>query len=138
MSLAAIRSALEGALNTITPAIATAWENMPYTPTTGVPFQQAFLLPAQPDNIEIGPGYVEQGILAVNLFYPKGVQGSSYLGAAPATARAALIRAKFPFGASFSSGGVTVNIIATPEIGPARPEDDRYMVPVRTRWRAHI
>ena len=132
MSLAAIRVALETPLNAITPPLATAWENAAFTPTPGTPYQEAFLLPAEPNNIEIGPGFVQQGVFQANLFYPKGT------GASVATARAQKIRDAFPFGASFSSGGVTVNIIATPEIGPARPEDDRFMVPVRTRFSAHI
>ena len=132
MSLAGIRTALETALNAITPPLATAWENGSYKPIAGVPYQAVTLLPAEPNNIEIGPGYVEQGIFQSNLFYPKDT------GSAAAVARAEAIRAAFPFGASFSAGGTTVNIIATPEIGPARPEDDRFMVPVRTRFSAHI
>jgi hypothetical protein len=133
MSLLAIRQALEGALNAITPALTTAWENDELKPTAGQPYQQVTLMPAIPDNVEIGPGYIEQGIFQANLFYPLGKGTKDVLD------RAALIRAAFPFGASFPlTGGGSVNIIATPEIGPARPEDDRFMVPVRTRWRAHI
>lgn len=132
MSLASIRAALETALNGISPAIATAWENTSYTPVAGTPYQQVFLLTAEPANIEIGPGYIDRGIFQVSLFYPKDK------GSQDAIARAELIRSTFPFGASFTSGTVTVNIIATPEIGPARPEDDRFMVPVRTRFSAHI
>lgn len=132
MSLAAIRIALETALSTISPALATAYENAPYTPVVGTAYQAVFLLPAQPDNPEIGPGYTERGIFQVSLFYPKDA------GPAPALARAALIRAKFPFAASFVSGTTTVNITATPEVAPARIEDDRYLVPVRIRWSARI
>jgi len=132
MSIATIRKIFHTELATVSPSIATVHENEAYSPAVGTPYQEAYVLPAQPDNIEIGPGYVEQGIYQANLFYPKDK------GAGAAITQAALIRAHFPFGASFSSGGVTVNIIATPEIGPARPEDDRFMVPVRTRFRAHI
>jgi hypothetical protein len=81
----------------------------------------------------MGPGYTEQGILQVNLFYPNGRRAAE-----PRLRRAELIRAAFPYAASFVSGGVTVNIIATPEIGPARPEDDRFMVPVKVRFQARI
>lgn len=132
MSLASVRAALETALAAISPSLATAWENAPFTPVVGEPYQAVYLLTAEPENIEIGPGYTERGILQVNLFYPKdkGVQA--------ALASAAAIRAKFPFAASFVSGGVTVNITRTPEVAPARMEEDRYLVPVRIRWHARI
>ncbi len=130
--LPAIRIALEEQLATATPGVQTAFENTPFVPTTGVPFQQPFLLPATPANIEIGPGYVEQGIFQVSLYYPK--DG----GAAAAIALAEQIRAAFPFRATLTSGGVTVHIINTTEIGPARPDGDRFMVPVKIRWQARI
>ena len=132
MSLAAIRAALETQLATITPAISTAYENAPFTPVTGAAYQAVYLLTATPDNAEIGPGYTEQGYLQVNLFYPLGT------GPAAATARAALIRAAFPYSATFASGGVTVIVKATPEVGPARIEDDRYLLPVRIRFSAYV
>ena len=132
MSLAAIRAALEQQLAAIAPAMQTAYENAPFTPTAGVPYQAAYLLPATPDNAEMGPGFTDRGLFQVNLFYPKDA------GPAAATARAELIRAAFPFAASLVSGGVTVNITATPEIGPARAEDDRFMVPVKVRWHARM
>lgn len=130
-SLAAIRIALEAKLATVT-GPAYAWENTPFVPTTGNPFVQATLLPAQPENIEIGPGYTEQGIFQASGFWPKDS------GAAAVTAWAELVRAAFPFGASLVSGGVTVIITGTPEIGPARPDADRVMVPVRIRWNCRI
>lgn len=132
MSLAQIRVALETQLNSISPALATAWENAAYTPVADTPYQQVALLRAQPDNIEIGPGFTDRGILQVNLFYPKDV------GPGAAEARAELIRTAFPYASSFASGGVTVNIIATPEVAPARAEDDRFMVPVKVRFSARI
>lgn len=132
MSLANVRIALETALAAITPGIATAYENAPFTPATGTAYQAVYLLPAEPDNPEIGPAWVERGLLQVSLFYPKDK------GPKDALERAELIRAKFVRGASFVSGGVTVNIHTTPEIGPARIEDDRYHVPVKVRWSARI
>lgn len=131
-SLPAVRVALETQLATITPAIETAYENMPFLPTVDVPYQQVTLLAAAPNNIEIGPAYVEQGIFQVNLFFPKDA------GAAAVTTQAELIRAAFPFRSSLVSGGVTVNIVGTPEIGPARVDGDRFMVPVKVKWQARV
>lgn len=130
MSLAGIRKALETQLATITPAIQTAWENVAFTPVPGTPYQSVNLLLAQPANPEMGPMYIDQGFMQVSLFYPKDN------GPADAQARAELIRAAFPIGASYVASGTVVNIIATPEVAPARIDDDRYLVPVRVRFSA--
>jgi hypothetical protein len=132
MSVANIRAALETALLTISPSISSAFENVPFTPVVGTPYQHVTLLTADPDNPEFGSGYMERGIFQVSLFYPIGE------GAAAATARAALIRAKFVRGASFSAGGTTTTIERTPSVGPGRIEDDRYFLPVKVRFYSHV
>lgn len=132
MSLPAIRAALETALAAISPTLETAWENVPHVPTVGTPYQAVYLLTAQPDNREIGPGYTEQGYLQVNLFYPLDA------GSSAASTRAELIRAAFPYARTFAASSATVLITATPEVGPARIDDDRYLLPVRIRFSAYI
>jgi hypothetical protein len=133
MSLAAVRTALETKLNVITPALATSWENVPYTPVTGTPYQACFLMPSTPDNPTLGDGYYrEQGLLQVSLFYP--------LQAGPQTAeiRAELIRTTFKRGTAMTSGSVKVLVDRTPEIGQGRVDDDRWMIHVKIRWSAGI
>lgn len=132
MSLVAVRAALETALNGMSPALATAWENAPYSPSPGTPWQMVTLLPAEPDNREMNATHIERGLMQVNLFYP--------LNAGPSAAetRAELIRDTFPRGASFTSGSVTTHIERTPEIGPGVVEDDWFMKPVRVRFYAFI
>ncbi len=131
MSLLAVRNALETALNAMSPALATAWENAPYTPINGTAYQRVYMLAAEPENPEMGRHVIERGFLQVSLCYP--------LDAGPnaAMARAELIRSTFPRGAAFSASGVTTQIERTPEIAPAQIEDDRYVVPVRVRFFAH-
>lgn len=126
----AVRQALETALNNMTPSLATAWENVDFSPINGTPYQRAFLLAAEPDNPEIGGLVIEQGILQVSLCYPLGA------GPQPAEARFELIRTTFYRGASFTASGVTTIVEKTPEISPAMIEPDRYVRPVRIRWRA--
>ena len=46
MSLISIRSALEVALNAMTPSVSTAPENAPFTPVAGTPYQKLYLMPA--------------------------------------------------------------------------------------------
>lgn len=132
MSLTAIRAALETTLNAMSPALVTIWENTEGTPVNGTAYQRVFLLPGPPRNLEIGPSYTEQGVLQVSLYYPLGT------GPAAATARAEAIRAAFKFASTHTASGVTVLVTATPEIGPARTEDDLYFLPVRVRFEAQI
>jgi hypothetical protein len=132
MSALLVRAALEVALAAMTPSLATAWENTPYTPVAGTPYQQVTLLLAEPDNSQIGPSYTEQGYLQVSLAYPLND------GPAAAATRAELIRSTFYRGASFAASGVTVNIERTPEISPGRVDQDRYVIPVKIRFYAHI
>lgn len=132
MSFAAIATAMEVALNAMSPALATAWENVDYSPVEGTPYQAVFLLPAEPDNPEMGRLAREQGILQISLRYPLGA------GAATAQARAELIRTTFYRGASFTASGVTTTIERTPHILPGRVEEDRFVIPVRIRFYAYF
>lgn len=132
MSAAAVRAALEVALAAMSPALATAYENANYSPVVGTPYQRVFVLRAAPDNPEIGRFTIERGIMQISLYYPLGT------GPAAAEARAELIRTTFYRGASFTASGVTTIIERTPEISPGRAEDDRWVVPVRVRFFAHI
>lgn len=129
MSQPTIRAVLESALASIKPAIDTAWQNVPYTPVTGRPYQAAYLLPVAPENYSMGnDSRQERGIFQVSLFYPPG------LGTAAAGARAEAIAALFHRGASFIKDGITVQIERTPEIADGRADDDRWMVPVKIRY----
>lgn len=128
MSMVSIRAALEVRLAAMVPALATAWENDPYVPVNGTPYQRVYLLPAEPENEEFGRLKRDVGLMQITLAYPLSA------GPAAAAARAELIRQQFYRGLSLSSGGVTVTIQRTPEIGPAFLEPDRYTVPVRIRW----
>jgi hypothetical protein len=71
MSLEIVRKALEERVATLTPAIAIAYENVTFTPTTGVPYLKANLLPNNPDNSIMGQAtYFERGIFQVMACYP--------------------------------------------------------------------
>lgn len=112
---------------------ATAFENVAFAPPLlSVPYQQAFILFARPDNSEFGSSHQELGYMQVNLKYPLQA-GTSAVGA-----RAELFRTTFRRGASFVSGGVTVNITDTPEISQGTPDGAMYSVPVKIRFRAFI
>lgn len=133
MSAVSIRAALEVALAAMSPALATQWENTPYSPADGTAYQRVYLLLAQPASLEMAQRiHREQGFMQVSLCYPLGA------GPSAAATRAELIRSTFYAGRSFSSGGNTVTVDGTPEIAPAAIEDDRYIVPVRVRFYSHV
>lgn len=128
MSITAIRATLESALDGMAPALSTAWQNVPFTPVTGTPYQRATLLLAEPDNREFGASFQEQGFLQVDLCYPQSV------GSNAVEARAELLRTTFKRGTTIGS----LMITATPEIKPAYNDGDRYVVPVRIRFHIYI
>ncbi len=133
MSAVAIRSLLETALAAMTPAVSTSFENVPFTPAVGVPYQRAHLLLAEPDAIEMSGGHHrEQGIFQITLCYPLDA------GPVPASQRAEAIRKIFYRGRTLVGSGISLTIERHPEIAPAITEDDRFVLPVRVRFFANI
>lgn len=133
MSQLSIRRALEQRLAAMSPSLATAFENVPFTPTPGTPYQRANLLPAEPDNQTHGAAtYFELGVFQITLCYPHGV------GPGAVEARVDLVKTQFKRGVSLVESGVTVNIIRTPTVAPAMPDGDRFLVPISVRYQAQI
>lgn len=125
-----LRAALETALAAMSPALPTVWENTPYSPVVGTPYQRASLLPGTPINDEFGPGFADQGFFQVSLHYPPGT------GAKAAEDRALAIRSTFRRGASFTKNGLTVTIMKTPMLMPALDDDQgRYVKTVSIEYR---
>lgn len=116
----------------------TAWENMSFQTTAGVPFQEPYLLVARPDNPTFGsPFHRERGIFQINLLYPQ------QIGTGAVSLRAELIRSTFSRGSTFSNSGIDVIIDSTPEIATAlmtsgAQNDDRWMLPVKISWYSNI
>lgn len=132
MSIISVRAALSTKLNGMTPVLSTAWENVPFEPETGTPYQAAFVLPSL-ENPTMGDDYHRLiGIFQISLKYPLNA------GTATAEARAELIKTTFKRGTSMTSGAVTVIVEKTPEISQGRAEDDRWVIPIKIRWFASI
>lgn len=133
MSNKDIRAGLETRLAEIAPALATAYENMQYSPAGNVPFQRVYLLPATSSNPSIGALlYRASGIFQVTLFYPLNK------GPGPAEARAELIFDKFKRGSTMIAGGVLITIDQSPSILQATVDGDRWALPVQIPYRANI
>lgn len=134
MSQIKIRAALETALSAISPALSTAWENVPFqAPAADMPYQQVFLLFAAPENPEAGNSiHIQKGIMQVSLRYPL------LAGDGVARARAELIQTAFYRGRSMTNGGVVTVVESTPEIGQGISDEGRWFIPVKIRFVAQI
>lgn len=133
MSVVAVRAALEIALNAITPALPTAWENAAFVPPANtLPYQAVFVLFGTPDNSEWGRGHREIGYMQVTLKYPL------QAGSAAAMARAMLIRTTFAKSTSFTNAGVVTTVHKTPAIGNGVPDGDRWSLPVKIPFYANL
>lgn len=130
MSIVNISAAFEIRLGLMAPALATAYENQPFTPVTGTPYQRTRLLPAQPENPTLGDDYYrEVGFFEIVLFYPINQ------GRGAAQARADAIAQHFKRGTFMTQGGDVVKVTRTPTIGPAVQDGDRYAMPVTIFYR---
>lgn len=133
MSDKAIRAALETRLSAIGSPLATAWENLEFEPTPGVPYQRVSILRAEPENPELSGTLVRlSGFMQVTLFYPQAD------GPGAAEAKAEAIRAHFPRKLTLSSGGVSVVIDPTPYVMQGFADGDRWAVPVRVPYFSNI
>jgi hypothetical protein len=133
MSVKDIRAALEVQLAAMVPAIATAHENVAFTPQSGVPYQRAYLIPATTENPALGSTLKrESGVFQVSLHYPVNK------GSAAAYERADLVRAHFYRGLTLQSNATIVTVQRTPSIGPARTDGDRFVVPLSVPYFANL
>ena len=133
MTIPLIRRALEKRLALLTPVVATAYENVAFTPAVGVPYQAVTLMPATPDNSIMGSTqYLAIGLFQISLFYPVGT------GPGAAQDRAELLKTHFKRGSTFVESGVSVLVTYTPAIASAMTDGDRFHVPITVRWQAFI
>jgi hypothetical protein len=133
MSLAIIRAAFEKKLALMTPALSTAYENVPFSSTSGVPYQRVYMMPATPDNqIMGGFQYCEQGLYQISLCY------ALNSGPSAAETRAQALRQFFKRGTSMTEAGLIVNIINTPRVSVAQIDVDRYVIPVYIPWQCYV
>ena len=139
MSQAIIRKLLETRLNAMSPALPTAFENVPYAVVARTADQRVQLLMAAPDHPTMGAlngsGTAlrrESGILQVTLHHPENA------GPAPTEARLALLTNQFYRGLVLAEGAVRLVIDTSPSAGPGRNEGGFYVVPVSIGFYADV
>lgn len=133
MSLVLIRQALETHLNSITPTLSTAWENVPFKPVTNEPYQQVNLVVADNKDITVSDAsYLTVGFMQVLLVYPIST------GTKLAALRADLISSTFQRGLQLTAGDLTTEINKTPKLAPAFIDGATYKLPVTIHFKTFI
>lgn len=134
MSDAIIRRLLEVRLNAVSGGFSTAFENAPFRPVTGVPYQQVWLMPGQTQAPTLPAGGLkrEVGFLQVSLFYPENE------GSANAAARAEAIKAQFPHGLVLTEGAVRLTVDLPPYTSRGFQDGGRYVLPLTIPYRADV
>ena len=132
MSALTIRQLLEQRVAAMTPALATAWENVLFEPPDA-PWQDVTLMLDAPQRPTLGSAFWRQrGHLQILLVYPLNT------GVATVMARAELIRTTFPQGLTLSSGSVRILLETNAEIARGRELSGWYQVPVTIPFTADI
>jgi len=127
-----MRTALEIAVNGITPALPTAWQNDSFDPVKGVAWQRVTILTGRPENQVMDTSFKENGVLRISLFYPLRI------GSALASQRIDLIRSVFPRDTKLVKDNVTVTTVGTPEKASEQVETDWYSVVIDIRFYSEI
>ena len=126
------RLAFEEAINAISPTIATAYENVSFTPSSGVPYQELYDIPASNDQLfTISAEFEGLGIFQITLKYPSGK------GTKDVSNRAELYVSSFPVGTVLTKGTTKVHIIQTPKVNILGVDGDRYVVAVSINYKSY-
>ena len=131
MSQKEIKVALDKAIGLLSGDIQTEYENIAFTPTAGIPYQQLHFLPAINASIEItGPGSIHRGIYQITLKYPvnKGVN--------PPLDKAESIIKAFPKSRVLVEND-TVVICGLPGYRKLGVDGDRYIYAVSIEYKSY-
>ena len=124
------RLAFEEAINAINPTIATAYENVSFTPSSGVPYQELYDIPASNNHLFIDNAEFEGlGIFQITLKYPSG-QGMKTV-----SNRAELYVSSFPCGRKLTKNGDTITVLQTPKVNNLGVDGDRVVVAVSINYK---
>ena len=124
------RLAFEEAINAINPTIATAYENVSFTPTSGVPYQELYDIPASNNHLFIDNSDFEGlGIFQITLKYPSGA------GMKTVSNRAELYVSSFPVGRKLTKNGDTITVLQTPKVNNLGVDGDRVIVAVSINYK---
>lgn len=130
MKISEIKALLEQKLLAMPGVLPTAFENVPFTPTTA-PYQSCYHLINRPVDHGIGGDLTEErGILQITLRYPAGK------GRQTADGMIDQIRSHFKPVQRVVGAGFRVELTKTPAASSGSIDDGRWCIPVSIVWRA--
>ena len=125
------RLAFEEAINAINPTIATAYENVSFTPSSGVPYQELYDIPASNNHLFMDNAEFEGlGIFQITLKYPSGA------GMKTVSNRAELYVSSFPVGRKLTKNGDIITVLQTPKVNNLGVDGDRVIVAVSINYKS--
>ena len=125
------RLAFEEAINAISPTIATAYENVSFTPSSGVPYQELYDIPASNEHLFIDNSEFEGlGIFQITLKYPSGA------GMKTVSNRAELYVSSFPVGTKLTKNEEVITVLQTPKVNNLGVDGDRVIVAISINYKS--
>lgn len=129
---AAIESRLAAWAAARSPALAVAWENVPYTPGSSS-YLRAFLLPAATTGIDLaGAGLTYRGVYQVNIV--------SQINTGPGFAEGVVIElaALFPLNILLPVTGLTLQVLGPVTAAQGAQDSTNFVMPVSFQYRADV
>lgn len=125
MAIIEVKRAAERHLNTLTPSVPIAWENVSFKPPENALYQRVQFLIQSPDDPVLGAGFYRERV-QMQVF----VIGMINKGTAEVISRAELIRDKFAKGLSLVENNIRIHVLRTPQISGTAIASDRIICPV--------
>ncbi|MBI5111862.1 MAG: DUF4128 domain-containing protein [Rhodovulum sp.] len=120
-----IAEALFDRLRTMPGVLPIAWPNVPFTPPDDQRYLRAYVLPGQPEGIDLSGRHIRRGgILQVSVCWPRGA------GLTAPREMAGAIADRFALGTILEFGGLRIRISRPPRIAPEIIEDVVVQIPV--------
>lgn len=130
---AAVAAALLARCSTLSvgsPALPVAYPDVDFTPPASGKYLEARFLPNRPAYEGLSSGRMDQGLLQINVVWPR------KQGVIKPNAAAAEVMAHFPKGLRLQGSGVRVKIDREPWAAAPLIEDDKTVIPVTVSWTA--
>lgn len=119
-------------LDTLSPALPTAYEGLSFTPTTST-YQRLQFKINSPDDPVLGTGYSRERI-EMQIF----VNAPTNKGTGEVLARAELLRTHFKKGLTIPEDGILIHVLKTPQISGTIAVGDRIICPVLINVTAEV
>lgn len=132
MAILEIKRAAERKLNTLSPALPTAYEGVTFNPPNGL-YQRVQFTIQSPDDPVLGTGFHRERV-TMQIF----VVGAANKGTSEVITRAELIRNHFAKGLVLQEGNVKIHVLKTPQVAGNTVVSERVICPVLIELVAEI